>query len=92
MTTWIDLCLRFQKNKMEQLTKLCKTQKTKKEHWRELLRRLICIVKYLAKYTLSFCGKNNGVYQESNVNFMNLGERMAESDPLMNHHQRLQNT
>ena len=58
MTTWIDLRLRLQKN--ETIDKVVQDQiKKEKEHWRELLRMLISIVKYLAKYTLAFRGNND---------------------------------
>ncbi|XP_050147476.1 uncharacterized protein LOC126622803 [Malus sylvestris] len=91
MTTWIDLRLRLQKN--ETIDKVVQDQiKKEKEHWRELLRRLISIVKYLAKYTLAFRGNNDKLYQENNGNFMGLVQMMAESDPLIkNHLQRFQN-
>ncbi|CAN6584094.1 unnamed protein product [Malus baccata var. baccata] len=91
MTTWIDLRLRLQKN--ETIDKVVQDQiKKEKEHWRELLRRLISIVKYLAKYTLAFRGNNDKLYQENNENFMGLVQMMAESDPLINNHlQRFQN-
>ncbi|XP_068336625.1 uncharacterized protein [Pyrus communis] len=62
MTTWIDLCLRLQKN--ETIDKVVQDQiKKEKEHWRELLRRLISIVKYLAKHTLTFHGNNDMLHQ-----------------------------
>ena len=91
MTTWIDLRPRLQKN--ETIDKAVQDQiKKEKEHWRELLRRLISIVKYLAKYTLTFRENNDKLYQESNRNFMGLVQMMAESDPLIkNHLRRFQN-
>ncbi|XP_068321289.1 uncharacterized protein [Pyrus communis] len=85
ITTWIDLRLRLEKN--ETINKAVQDQiKKEKEHWRELLRRLISIVKYLAKYTLAFRGTNDTLYEESNGNFMGLVQMMAESDPLIKKH------
>ncbi|CAN6541615.1 unnamed protein product [Malus baccata var. baccata] len=91
MTTWIDLHLRLQKN--ETIDKFVQDQiKKEKEHWRKLLRRLISIVKYLAKHTLAFRGNNDTLYQGSNGNFMGLVQMMDEYDPLIkNHFQRFQN-
>lgn len=62
--------------------------KREKEHWRNVLLRLIAIVKYLGKYTLAFRGKNWKIYQENNGNFNGLITMMAEFDPLMEKHVR----
>ncbi|XP_020266532.1 zinc finger MYM-type protein 1-like [Asparagus officinalis] len=59
-----------------------------KEHLRKLLRRLISIVKYLAKYNLAFRGKNQRIDKENNRNFMGLVQMVAEHDKVMEEHLR----
>jgi hypothetical protein len=65
MTTWYELCNRLQKdqtiNKAAQ-----RLLKKEKEHWRKVLFRIVCIVKFLAKHNLAFCGTNNKLYEGDN--------------------------
>ena len=68
MTTWYQLRLGLNKNKT--IDKVAQSQFEKeKEHWRNILSRIISIVKFLAKHNLAFRGKNNRLYENSNGNF-----------------------
>lgn len=44
------------------------------------------IVKFLAKYNLAFCGINCKLYQDSNGNFLDLVEMVAEFDSVIQEH------
>ncbi|CAN6719797.1 unnamed protein product [Malus baccata var. baccata] len=87
MSEWIELERRFQKCKtidesvQQQISK-------EKEHWRQVLWRIIVVVKRLAKVTLTFCGDNEKLYEENNGNFLNVIEMIAEFDPTMQEHIR----
>ena len=59
-----------------------------KDHCRKVLFRIVCIVKFLAKHSLAFCGTNSKLYEDSNGNFLGLIEMLAESDPVIQEHVR----
>ncbi|XP_048491478.2 uncharacterized protein LOC125492800 [Beta vulgaris subsp. vulgaris] len=87
MTTWYDLRSRFQKN--QTIDKVVQKQIEKeKEHWKKVLKRIISIVKFLAKHNLAFRGTNEKLYQNSNGNFLGLIEMLAEFDPVIQEHVR----
>ncbi|KAK2375581.1 hypothetical protein QL285_076466 [Trifolium repens] len=87
MSSWIDLEMRLLKNKtidkhvQERINR-------EREHWRNLLYRIIAVVKALGKNNLAFRGTNEKIYQENNGNFLCLIEMIAEFDPLMQEHIR----
>ncbi|KAI5324385.1 hypothetical protein L3X38_033458 [Prunus dulcis] len=86
MSTWIDFRIRLQKNKT--IDGVQNRIKKEKEHWRNLLKRLISIVKYLGKYSLAFRGSNEKIHDINNGNFMGQVEMIAEWDPVMKEHVR----
>ncbi|KAB2610837.1 zinc finger MYM-type protein 5-like [Pyrus ussuriensis x Pyrus communis] len=85
MSEWIELERRLQKCKtidesvQQQISK-------EKEHWRQVLWRIIDVVKRLAKVTLAFCGDNEKLYEKNNGNFLNMIEMIAEFNPTMQEH------
>ena len=87
MTTWYELRSRLQKN--QTIDKAAQRQLEKeKDHWRKVLFRIICIVRYLAKHNLAFRGTNSKLYDDSNGNFLGLIEMLAEFDPFIQEHVR----
>lgn len=63
-----------------------------KEHWRQVLVRIIAAVKYLSKYNLAFQDSNEKLHQNSNGHFLGVIEMMTEFDVVMqNHVRRMEN-
>ena len=68
MSAWIELRHRLKKN--ETIDKVAQERfKKEKEYWKNILIRIIAIVKYLARHNLSFCGTHEKLYENSNGNF-----------------------
>ncbi|XP_056694888.1 uncharacterized protein [Spinacia oleracea] len=85
MTIWCELRHRLQNN--ETIDKVAQEQFGKeKEHWKNLIVRIIAIVKYLGKNNLAFRGTNERLYESSNGNFLGLIEMLAEFDPVIIEH------
>ena len=87
MDSWDELIARFDKNKTIDKDLQNKVL-TEKERWRQVLKRIIVVIKYLAKYNLAFRGCNEKLFQESNGNFLGAIQMMAEFDVIMQDHLR----
>ncbi|XP_028119299.1 zinc finger MYM-type protein 1-like [Camellia sinensis] len=82
---WIELESRLKKN--ETIDRSVQEQINKeREHWRQVLLRIIAIVITLAKNNLAFRGDNEKIYQERNGIFLSLIELLAKFDPVMQEH------
>ena len=87
MSKWIELQMRLKKcetidkSEQEQINK-------EKDYWKQVLVRILALVKTLAKNNLSFCGDNERIHQENNGNFLSLIEMIAEFDTIMQEHIR----
>ncbi|XP_021980290.1 uncharacterized protein LOC110876423 [Helianthus annuus] len=62
--------------------------KKERDYWKEVIFRIIVLVKFLAKHGLAFRGSNEKLYQHSNGNFLGLVEMLEEFDPIMKEHVR----
>ncbi len=87
MTTWYELRSRLQSDQAIDKTAQRQLEK-EKDHWRKVLFRIVCIVKFLAKHSLAFRGTNSKLYEDSNGNFLGLIEMLAEFDPVIQEHVR----
>ncbi|XP_058726408.1 uncharacterized protein LOC131597749 [Vicia villosa] len=87
MTTWYELRKRMQNFQTIDKTTQRLIEK-EKEHWKNVLKRIISIVKFLAKHNLAFRGSNERLYQNSNGNFLGIIEMLAEFDPIVQEHVR----
>ncbi|XP_020875868.1 zinc finger MYM-type protein 1-like [Arabidopsis lyrata subsp. lyrata] len=59
-----------------------------KKHWRDVLLRIISLVKGLAKKNIAFRGRSDKIHEDDNGNFLGMIEVFGDFDPVMQEHIR----
>nr|GEY97443.1 zinc finger MYM-type protein 1-like [Tanacetum cinerariifolium] len=87
MANWFEMRRRLKKN--ETIDKLEQKQfENERDHWKNVIIRIICIVKFLAKPNLAFRGSNERLHQDNNEFFWGLIEMLEVFDPFIKEHVR----
>ncbi|XP_042410187.1 zinc finger MYM-type protein 1-like [Zingiber officinale] len=87
MTSWIELERRLRKKKTIDENIQVAINK-EREHWKQVLKRIIAVVQRIAKNNLPLRGDNEKLYVENNGIFLQLIEMIAEFNPIMEEHLR----
>ncbi|XP_050130318.1 uncharacterized protein LOC126606952 [Malus sylvestris] len=88
LRTWVELKSRLTTNQTIDKEFQMRIKK-ETNHWKQVMLRIIVVVKCLAIRNLAFCGTNERPYEDCNGNFLGLLEMIAEFDPIMQKHLRL---
>jgi hypothetical protein len=67
-------------------TELEKLYLIEKRHWRDVLERLVEIIKYLGRQCLALRGSSDTINARDNGNFLKLVELLSKFDVVMSHH------
>ncbi|XP_076898712.1 uncharacterized protein LOC143552344 [Bidens hawaiensis] len=87
MKQWFEMLKRLKCK--ETIDKVAYEQfKKERYYWREVIFRILALVKFLAKNGLAFRGSYEKLYQKSNGNFLGLIEMLEEFDPIIKEHVR----
>ncbi|XP_021985488.1 zinc finger MYM-type protein 1-like [Helianthus annuus] len=87
MNEWFELRQRLKCK--ETIDKVAYEQfRKEKDYWKQVILRIVALVKFLAKYGLAFRGSNEKLYQKGNGNLLGLVEMLEEFDPIMKEHVR----
>ncbi|KAK9734843.1 hypothetical protein RND81_04G166700 [Saponaria officinalis] len=88
LKAWAELRVRLRSN--QTIDKEIQEQiKKDTEYWRQVMIRIISVIKRLAMNNLAFRGSNAKVYDDSNGNFLGFLETIVEFDQTLQHHSRL---
>lgn len=83
--TWLDYGKRLETNQtIDAQTQKLLTKET--DHWKEVMKRLVASVQFLAQQSLAFRGHTSTLYDKNNGNFLKLMEMLAKFDPVMADH------
>ncbi|XP_075478946.1 uncharacterized protein LOC142519807 [Primulina tabacum] len=80
MTNWLILERILKTNKVIEAGVQVQINK-EREHWKQVLQKIIVVVRRLAKNNLAFRGSCEKLYVENNVLFLQMIEMIAEFDP-----------
>ncbi|XP_052624860.1 uncharacterized protein LOC111905161 [Lactuca sativa] len=84
---WFDMRKRLNLNEI--IDKVQYEQfKKERDYWKQVLLRIIAVVKFLAKHNLAFRGSNEKLYKKGNGNFLGVIEMLEEFDPVIKEHVR----
>lgn len=84
---WKEFELRLSQNSTIDST-FQNTMSKEVQHWRDVLKRLIILVKFLSVQSLAFRGGSDRLYEKNNGNFLKLVEAIAEFDAVLSEHLR----
>ncbi|KAL7618807.1 uncharacterized protein LOC111896889 [Lactuca sativa] len=62
--------------------------KKERDYWKQVLLRIIAVVKFLATHNLAFRGSNEKLYKKGNGNFLGVIEMLEDFDPVIKEHVR----